>query len=73
MYRIKRGNIRNFLAQLRIPMRACNRNIQPKDTVHKEHRNADPWPGKKIFSFARLDLITKKNKCCSSQMTKTQT
>jgi hypothetical protein len=43
-------------------MCACNRNIQPKDTVHTEHRNVDPWPGKEIFSFAWLDLTTTSKK-----------
>jgi hypothetical protein len=34
---------RNFLAQLRIPIRVCRKNIQPIDTVHTEHRNVNPW------------------------------
>jgi hypothetical protein len=28
-----------------------------KDTVHKEHRNADPLPGKEVFGFAQFDQL----------------
>jgi hypothetical protein len=45
------SEIRNFLAQPRIPIRVCRRNMQPIDTVHTEHRNADPWAGKKILAL----------------------
>ena len=31
---------------------------KPKNTVHTEHRNADPKPRKEKLSFTQLDLIT---------------
>jgi hypothetical protein len=43
----------DFLARLRIPIRAFKENIQTVDSVHTEHTNADPGPGEEIFNFTR--------------------
>jgi hypothetical protein len=43
----------DFLAWLRIPIRACKENIRMVDIVHTEHTNADPGPGEEIFNFTR--------------------
>lgn len=53
------GEVRldDFLALLRIPMRAFKENIRTIDIVHTEHKNADPGPGEKIFNFTGQPLI----------------
>jgi hypothetical protein len=51
------NELRNCLAQLRIPIRVCRKNIQPIDAVHTEHKNKNPWAGRKSFSLARLVRI----------------
>jgi hypothetical protein len=46
----------DFLARLRIPIRAFKEHIQTVDIVYTEHTNADPGPGEEIFNFTRLAI-----------------
>jgi hypothetical protein len=43
--------LNDFLARLRIPIRAFKENIRMVDSVHTEHTNADQGPGEEIFNF----------------------
>jgi hypothetical protein len=45
--------LNDFLAWLRIPIRAFKENIRTVVIVHTEHTNADPGPGEGIFQLYR--------------------
>jgi hypothetical protein len=52
VHQARRGEAKNFLARLRIPICAYKENIRTEDNVHTEHTNEDQGPGEEIFNFA---------------------